>query len=99
MTFKVELNMFQEGAIRKVRVPTKELTLNTQHNLQKIFYWGQNDFQPVSGRCSVSAGDTIRYFGLRYLILPIGFRKLKKGEKLSHDPITRIKELYAPDND
>ena len=99
MTFKVELNMFQGGAIRKVSVPNRELRINTNHNLQKIFYYGQNDFQNDPSHCSVSAGDVIWYFGSRYLVLPIGFKKLKKGEKLSDDPLERIKELYAQNDD
>jgi hypothetical protein len=41
--------------------------------------FGQNDFQPKK-QPSVSMGDVIRYNGERYLILAVGFRKLKEGD-------------------
>lgn len=78
-TFAVELNMFKQGMIRAVRVPEGELSLNTQDNLEKIFKYGQNDFQPMK-LPSVSMGDVIRYNGKRYLILAIGYRELKEGD-------------------
>jgi len=82
-TFKVELRMFYGGAIRKVTVPAEKLSLDkseipNQH-LDMIFFYGQNEIQPAK-QPSVSAGDVIRYGRDRYLILVLGFKRLKKGE-------------------
>ena len=102
MTFEVELQMFQKGAIRKVKVPDKELNGNIDHDLTKIFYYGQNDFQNDPKHCSVSAGDIVRYHGIRYMINPIGFKPIKSnGGQLSNEPTKKIHELFSqevPDN-
>jgi hypothetical protein len=95
MKFEVELQMFQKGVIRMVDVPDQELTGNIEDDLDKIFYYGQNDFQPSSTRCSVSAGDIVRYHGIRYLIEPMGFKKLNNGGALPSDPLKKIQQLYG----
>ena len=79
--FEVEMVAFQKGVIRAVRVPKDELDGNPTHDLERIFYWGQNDFQPVAGRCSVSMGDIVRYNGQRWLCAMVGFEHLA-GEKV-----------------
>jgi len=94
MIFEVELTMFQKGAIRKVDVPDKELNGELEHDLEKIFYFGQNDFQPIADRVSVSAGDIVRYKGARYMFDILGTRKLNNGGQLSNDPKKRIAELF-----
>lgn len=79
-TFEVEMNAYQGGVIRKVKVPIADITEdNVEHSLERIFFWGQNDFQPQKDRYSVSAGDVIRYKGDRYLIKMIGYELLPKG--------------------
>jgi hypothetical protein len=97
MKFEVELHMFQRGKIRIVDVPDNELGGETDEDLQKIFYYGQNDFQADPQCCSVSAGDIIRFHGARYMINPIGFRKLNNGGGLVSDPQKRILQLYGKD--
>jgi hypothetical protein len=100
MTFEVELQMFQKGVIRLVTVPDKELTGELNHDLQRIFYYGQNDFQNDPQHCSVSAGDIVRYHGTRYLIEPIGFKPITtNGGQLSNDPHKRIQQLYSTDKE
>lgn len=93
--------MFQDGAIRVVEVPDAELTGRIEDDLEKIFYYGQNDFQSVPERCSVSAGDVVRYHGTRYLVDTCGFKKLNNGGALSSDPLKRIQQLFGkePSND
>jgi hypothetical protein len=60
MIFEVEMNAFMDGKIREVNVPDQELAPNDHiQNLEKVFYYGQNDFQPVADRCSVSVGGTL----------------------------------------
>lgn len=94
MTFEVELNMFQDGAIRRVVVPTKELTGRVMEDLGLIFYYGQNYFQNDPGNCSVSAGDVIRYKGTRYLVKSIGFKKLENGGVIEGTPKERVRQIY-----
>jgi len=74
--FEVELNAFQDGVIRIVRVPQDQLDGDPMHDLEQIFYWGQNDFQPVKDRCSVSMGDVVRYRDERWLCAMVGFQKV-----------------------
>lgn len=86
IAFEVELNMFAQGKIRKVRVPKYEIhdfwskrDFDTNEILDAVFKYGQNDFQPQK-LPSVSMGDVIRFKGDRYLILSVGFRKLGEGD-------------------
>lgn len=88
MIFEVEMTMFQDGIIRNVEVPDSELS-GTEKDLDLIFHYGQNDFQPDRQRVSVSAGDVIRLRGKRYLILFLGYEELKENEK----PLTDKNEL------
>jgi hypothetical protein len=77
MFVEVEMNAFQNGKIRKVQVDDQLLAPNDLHqNLEKVFYFGQNDFQPVEGCCSVSMGDVIRYQGKRYEVAMFGFEEV-----------------------
>lgn len=76
-TFEVEMRAFQAGVIREVRVPASELTGEPMHDLERVFYWGQNDFEPVPRRCSVSCGDVVRYDGKRWEVMPCGFKQIE----------------------
>lgn len=46
---------------RNVDVPLSafEKAADVHALLELVFYYGQNDFQPVADRCSVSTGDVI----------------------------------------
>jgi len=92
MTFEVEMRMFQHGVIREVDVPDVELNGKTKHDIEKIFYYGQNDIQNKKGRVSVSAGDVVRYKGKRYLIKFLGFEEIG-NEQLPTSPIELIKRI------
>ena len=83
MKFNVHMTAFMNGEIREVNVPDEELNGDVHDDLERIFYWGQNDFQPIKDRCSVSSGDVIDYNGQLYLILMAGFRKLS-AEQFEH---------------
>jgi hypothetical protein len=88
MIFEVEMNAFQDGLIREVKVDPQEMAPNDlDQNLEQIFYYGQNDFQPVEGRCSVSVGDVIRFNGSRFLVKGVGFKEVKEDEH--NRPLTR----------
>ena len=74
--FTVELRAFQHGATRIVNVPDANLTTETIENLEEIYRLGQNDFQNVPGRCSVSKGDIIQYYDERYVVDSVGFTRI-----------------------
>jgi hypothetical protein len=82
MKVKVEMWAFQEGKIRIVEIPRNphqtDLVIPI---LSEIFKYGQNEFQPNPERCSVSVGDVINLFNKRWLVMPKGFRELKKGQR------------------
>jgi hypothetical protein len=59
--------------VRPVEVPAEELTGDVDRDLDVIFRYGQNDFQPVRGCCSVSVGDVIEYEGL-HEVAAVGFK-------------------------
>jgi hypothetical protein len=61
MKFEVELWAFGGmGQIREVDVPADELTGDVRGDLELVFKYGQNDFQPQSDCRSVSVGDVVR---------------------------------------
>ncbi|NIT78780.1 MAG: hypothetical protein GWO44_18285 [Thermoplasmata archaeon] len=75
------LNRFQAGAVRPIALPG-----GIQPTLENLYQYGQNDFQPIADRCSVSVGDVIRVTGDlsgRYngdwLVLAVGFCRLPVG--------------------
>jgi len=81
MKFNVYLTAFMKGEIREVNVPDKECDGNYYQTLEKIYYWGQNEHQPIKNRYSVSAGDVIEYYGGHlYMVLIAGFRKITREQ-------------------
>jgi hypothetical protein len=64
---------------REVSVPDNELTGTTKLDLDLIFKYGQNDFQPMP-ICSVSVADVIEYQDKLYLVMPSGFRQITAVE-------------------
>lgn len=78
MIVKVELWAFQKGVVREVNIPIESGNIHDLTEL--VFYWGQNDFQPVQGRCSVSAGDVICHDGKYILFVSIGCKELTEKE-------------------
>lgn len=78
--FEVEMAAFAEGAIREVDVPEREIKGKSDEEiLERIFHWGQNDFQPRM-LPSVSVGDVVRLKGKRFMAVIVGFKELKEGE-------------------
>lgn len=89
------MHMFQTGIIRKVNVPDEELK-NDISDLDRIFYWGQNDFQPDGTRVSVSAGDVIRFQGKRYLVKFLGYEEIG-NEQLTTEPTELLRRIMKND--
>jgi len=87
VTIEVETQGLGGAKIRTVVIPVAEgvgqttespfwRDLTTDQKLDHIFYYGQNDFQPVANHCSVSVGDIIRLEGKRYRVDAVGFTEI-----------------------
>ena len=90
VTIEVEMQAFGGGRIRTVVIPAVEGVgqttkspfwgdLTTEQRLDHIFYYGQNDFQPVANHRSVSVGDIIRLEGKRYRVDAVGFTEIPES--------------------
>ena len=67
--------MGQLKTTRMVYVPTIELSEDIEQNLERIFYWGQNDFQAQASP-SVSVGDIIVIEDRLFRVLDFGFSEI-----------------------
>ena len=65
--------------IRQVNVPDDEWN-DSPSPLDLVFYYGQNDVQPVPDRCSVSMGDVILFNGSPCLVIRNGFKEITLDE-------------------
>ncbi len=66
--------------VRVVAVPTEEVRkcVQTEDILEKIFFYGQNDFQNVKGCPSVSFGDIVIIGSDFYACEPLGWLKVEQ---------------------
>lgn len=79
-TFKVEMLAFishgmEREKFREVEVPSALIKKNDNRNLENIYKFGQNEFQPKQCR-SVSVGDVIHYKGRKFMVNDTGFLEL-----------------------
>lgn len=79
MKYKVYMLAFEQGKIREVEVPEAEVSASTEDLLERIFYWGQNDFQPQK-ICSVSTGDVAEVNGEFWQVRGVGWKRMSKEE-------------------
>jgi len=107
MIFEVELWAFhhpeRDGPavrVRQVDVPDREVDAagTVEAVLERVFYYGQNDFQPLP-LPSVSVGDVVRVpmlslpphtlavqvIGKRYIVMPFGYEVLAEGDPVGHE--------------
>ena len=73
---------YGEGEEREIDIPDVEWEkMDVAGRLEAAFYYGQNDFQPVKDRYSVSVGDVIDLGpdGL-HLVCGIGFKAIPAEE-------------------
>ena len=107
MIFEVELSAFHrperpgtEVRVRQVDVPDREVDAagTVEAVLERVFYYGQNDFQPLP-LPSVSVGDVVRVpilslpphtlatqvIGKRYIVMPFGFEEIALGDPVGHE--------------
>lgn len=77
MRVEVEMRAFGSNELRIVDIPDSEINDSTINDiLENVFRFGQNDFQPKQQR-SVSVGDVIRLFDMKYEVDTIGFKKIR----------------------
>ena len=84
MIYKVHLLAFADGDIREVNVPDEEAAATLMGALESIFYYGQNDFQPVAGKPSVSMGDVAVVEGRYFLCKAVGWTEMTAEEFQSY---------------
>lgn len=85
-TVQVEMLAFEDkGFFREVKIPTSyPHQSNTEEVLEATFRFGQNDFQPIADRASVSVGDVIWLDGEKWLVKGAGFKKLDEAEYIGY---------------
>ena len=66
-SYQVRMTHYEPPRTREVEVPNDELTGSIEHDLELIFRYGQNDFQPIPGIYSVSVGDVVEYNDQLYM--------------------------------
>ena len=79
MLVEVELRAFRNddgSELRSVEVPDSEIKLDSTVTdiLERVYYFGQNDFQSKQQR-SVSMGDVVRLYGKRWEVDMFGFKE------------------------
>ena len=91
MIIKVHMLAFGSCKIREVDIPVNEWQecTTTEHKLDAVFHWGQNDFQPKPFP-SVSVGDVIELDGY-HMVEIIGFNRIPNWEEFKKD---KAKSLF-----
>lgn len=78
--FNVHMTAYEPARVRVVEIPDDRLFDSVDHDLELIFMYGQNDFQPQN-MCSVSVGDMVEYKGKLYTCAPNGWDEVKLGRQ------------------
>ena len=78
MKVQAFLYAFQNGAVREIDIPDDVIPEGADDEilLALAFKYGQNDFQPVRGRCSVSVNDVVELRpGVAFRCLNVGWEE------------------------
>lgn len=75
-SYRVRITSYEPPRTRGVEVPNDELTGSIEHDLELIFRYGQNDFQPIPGIYSASVGDVVEYNDQLYMVKALGFKQI-----------------------
>jgi len=75
-SYQVRMTHYEPPRTREVEVPNDELTGSIEHDLELIFRYGQNDFQPIPGIYSVSVGDVVEYNDQLYMAKALGYKQI-----------------------
>jgi hypothetical protein len=81
MKIKVHMLAFEDaGTIREVTLPDDLVVSGEGELLEKVFYFGQNDFAigpELNTACSVSVGDVVELSDRRlFVVAPCGFKQI-----------------------
>ena len=79
MIVKARLYAFKDGQVREIDVPDREMFGPIERKLERVYYWGQNDFQPRQ-LPSLSVGDVVELEDKFFLVNVAGFRELTAAE-------------------
>lgn len=66
----------QNNKIRNIEIPDDEVSEDEMELLERVFYYGQNDFQPVKNTYSLSVGDIVVLNNRLWLVKGIGWELL-----------------------
>ena len=66
-----------EKVRRDIEIPDEDLHKEGSNMLNLAFQYGQNDFQPIKDRRSVSVGDIIVLPSGSFKVLPVGFQEVR----------------------
>lgn len=97
MIVPVHMLAFQENVTRLVDVHDHWLHLADSRKklLELVYYYGQNDVQPVNDCCSVSMGDVAVVEGKYFLCCPVGWRELSEEEFRAYKATNRLDRRYS----
>ena len=96
MNIRVHMLAFGDpGEIRMVEVPDDRWTDNNEKNLDIVFQYGQNDFQPQN-HPSVSVGDIIELDNQFFMVRPIGFLGLTHDQYMEYTGKDRRDRFMFP---
>ena len=100
MTFKVHMLANHDPyCIREVVIPdTAQVTDETSQAtlLDLVFYYGQNEFQPLRDRYSVSCGDVIElHDGSLHVVASVGFKQISPEQFEKYKLMERLDRSFA----
>jgi hypothetical protein len=80
-----------KGELRPVEIPDSDHPdlMSNDRLLDRVFYYGQNDFQPMKDCYSVSVGDVAHMRGRFWLCQSVGWRELTNEEYFIYEASDR----------
>ena len=85
---------YTDNKIRHIDVPDHEFTGDIKVDLEKVFYYGQNDFQPQPFP-SLSVGDVVEYNEMYFYCDGVGWKKISKNnfDIYANTPLEKRREV------
>lgn len=101
MKYKVLMLAFMDGEVREVEIHKPDPNYAAPETiLEEIYHFGQNDFQNVPGRCSVSVGDVIilpiEQVDTYWMVRPLGFGQITEQELEEYKKVPRRDRAFLP---
>ena len=95
MIINVRMLAFMDGDVRPVNVPDAEICEDTQRCLERVWHFGQNDFQPNPERCSVSMGDVALFRGKLWIARSFGWGEITLAELEACEKLDRHDRAWS----